>query len=135
MPIKVVPLHGVYRDGKQVYFDSEFVRVGPAATGVPLDEYLQQLDQIKRMETLDALLQAGFRPQVYALLMCDRYTERPSLQQWSDINSVDVKINRDVKAGDYVKLVARINALLRAGLVRLNNTGALVIATKPTGVE
>lgn len=131
MAVKVVRLEGFKIGKHQVYFDSEFVRVGAGGIGVRLEAFLLGLDPARRPEALDALLQAGFRSQVYALLMCDRHVERPTLQETSDINSLEVKVNRFLKTADYVALVERLNVLLKSGVVRLGVGGALRIATRP----
>lgn len=114
-----------------IYFDGEFVRCGAAGTGIFLAEFVDGIkDRTVRHKFLWAVMTAGFTDQVLALCS-DRYIERPTLQQISDVNRIDLKIRHEYKVPEFVAFVERMNVMLRAGLLRMNNTGALVIATKP----
>lgn len=116
---------------RPVYFDGEFVRVGAGGVGLFLDGFVAAIkDREIRHKFLWAVMTAGFTEQVLALC-ADRHVERPTLRQSSDVNRLWLNIQHQYKPAEFVEFVGRVNAMLRAGLLRLNNTGALVIATKP----
>jgi hypothetical protein len=137
-PVKCVKLENIRIEDKPVFFDGEFVRVGAGAVGVPLHEFVDRLATSEDVRAgrlviayfVQTLIGHGFAEQAGALF-CGRHVERPTLQQMSDVNRVDVKYQGLEADEDRKRLHARLNTLLRAGLLRLNATGAIVIATKP----
>ncbi len=131
MAIRVQKLSGFTLADKPVYFDSEFVRVGPAATGVPLHEFVQTLTEPQLVLFLDTMLECGHGAAI-ARLITHRHVERPTMQQHADVDRVELTIrNQSKTVAEFVNTTYRLNKLLKAGLLRVNPTGALVIATKP----
>ena len=123
---------GAKADELPVYFDGEFVRVGAGGTGEFLGVFVQGIkDRITRHKFLWAVMTAGFTEQVLGLIG-DNHVERPTLQQMSDVNRTSLTVNTGVmKIPEVMALYDRLNAMARAGLLRINHTGAIVVATKP----
>lgn len=140
-PVKCVKLENVRIEDKPVYFDGEFVRVGAGGRGVPLHEFVAFLatsEDVKAGRTviahfIQSLTGHGFAEQVGALF-CGRHVERPTLQQISDVRALSDVMTGSVPTAEQT---ARLNVLLRAGLIRLEEYGPMgievraVIATKP----